>query len=367
MIEYIAIRIRKFRAAFESHAIKPFSPIRGEKGWDEGGDEVVRLPAPPSPQPLSLHRRERDFNAGLCLLIPVFCLLTACSLYQPSALPSRDGIMPGETIAVEGNQNVYAVARKYSVSMRELIVLNNIKAPFTLRSGQRLTLPANKVSGEAYMAGGMPPVSGAATAPVEEAALPPIQVPTFSSSAKPGPQPGNSVIGAPVTSAPVEALNTPSPPPKPLATTVSGSTHVASVTPPSSTESIPTPSMSFSWPVQGPILSAFGPKGQGLSNDGINIVAPKGAPVVAAANGIVAYAGNEMKGFGNLVLIRHQGGWVTAYAHLDRALVNKDAVVARGDMIGTVGKTGNVPSPQLHFETRFNGKPVDPSGVIKSQ
>ncbi len=119
------------------------------------------------------------------------------------------------------------------------------------------------------------------------------------------------------------------------------------------------------WPVQGPILSGFGPKGQGLSNDGVNIGAPKGSPVVAAANGVVVYAGNEMKGFGNLVLIRHEGGWVTAYAHLDRMLVTKDSIVAQGDEIGTVGKTGNVGSPQLHFETRFGGKPVDPAGVVK--
>jgi murein DD-endopeptidase MepM/ murein hydrolase activator NlpD len=117
--------------------------------------------------------------------------------------------------------------------------------------------------------------------------------------------------------------------------------------------------------VQGPVLSKFGPKGQGLSNDGVNIAAPKGSPVVAASNGIVVYAGNEMKGFGNLVLIRHQGGWVTAYAHLDRTLVAKDAVVAKGDMIGTVGKTGNVASPQLHFETRFKDKPIDPDSIIK--
>jgi murein DD-endopeptidase MepM/ murein hydrolase activator NlpD len=73
-----------------------------------------------------------------------------------------------------------------------------------------------------------------------------------------------------------------------------------------------------------------------------------------------------MKGFGNLILIRHSNGWVTAYAHLDRILVSKDAVVAQNDMIGTVGKTGNVPSPQLHFETRQEGKPVDPSSVVKS-
>ncbi len=119
------------------------------------------------------------------------------------------------------------------------------------------------------------------------------------------------------------------------------------------------------WPVQGPVLSGFGPKGQGVNNDGVNIGAPKGAPVVASAAGNVVYAGDDMKGFGNLILIRHEGGWVTAYAHLDRVLVAKDSVVAQGDMIGTVGKTGNITSPQLHFEVRHNGKVVDPKGLIK--
>ena len=112
------------------------------------------------------------------------------------------------------------------------------------------------------------------------------------------------------------------------------------------------------------MLSGFGPKGQGVNNDGVNIGAPKGAPVVAAGNGIVAYAGNDMKGFGNLILIRHEGGWVTAYAHLDRILVSKDAAVAQGDMIGTVGKTGNISSPQLHFEIRQKNKPVDPTSLL---
>ncbi len=118
------------------------------------------------------------------------------------------------------------------------------------------------------------------------------------------------------------------------------------------------------WPVQGPLLSSYGPKGQGLNNDGVNIGAPKGAPIVAAAPGIVVYAGSDLKGFGNLILIRHRGGWVTAYAHLDRMLVAKDAVVAQGDMIGTVGRTGNVSSPQIHFETRHGGRPVDPKSVV---
>lgn len=114
-----------------------------------------------------------------------------------------------------------------------------------------------------------------------------------------------------------------------------------------------------------PSFLLFGPKGKGLDNDGLNIAAPKGSPVKAAEGGMVAYAGNEMKGFGNLVLIRHEGGWVTAYAHLERLVVAKDTIVAKGDMIGTVGTTGGVTSPQLHFETRQRGKPVDPELMMK--
>lgn len=324
-------------------------------------------------------------------------LISGCAIFSPPPvnLPSRSGITPGETITVQGNQNVYAVAKQYDVSMREIIVLNNMRAPFTLRSGQKLVLPANKL-GESDPYGlasytnpsNAPPVSGgyssssssASVAPtpisasssgVEQEELPPIQSAPISSaplSPPPSPISGSSMQSAPLTApgpatSPVTELNAPSPAPKTVPTTAVQAASAAE----NKTASPPTPSVNFKWPVQGPVLSGFGPKGQGLSNDGVNIGAPKGAPVIAAGNGIVVYAGNEMKGFGNLVLIRHQGGWVTAYAHLDRALVNKDAVVDQGDMIGTVGKTGNVPSPQLHFETRYNGKPVDPAGVIQAQ
>ncbi|MDP9128365.1 MAG: M23 family metallopeptidase [Pseudomonadota bacterium] len=302
------------------------------------------------------------------LFLSLFLVVTVmggCSFMQPAHLPARSGIARGETITVEGNQNVYAVARQHNVSMRELIVLNRLKAPFILRKGQKLTLPADTLGGEtSYISSSgpndgssmPPPVAAPTSTVIEQTSLPPIQVaplPPVHSAPPVAVNARSSASGAPTSVTPVTALNTPTPAPKPVTTTVGSPAGSGSA------------DMTFAWPVQGPVLSGFGPKAQGLTNDGINIAAPKGAPVVAAASGIVVYAGNEMKGFGTLVLIRHQGGWVTAYAHLDRALVNKDAVVARGDMIGTVGKTGNVPSPQLHFETRFNGKPVDPAGVIK--
>ena len=108
------------------------------------------------------------------------------------------------------------------------------------------------------------------------------------------------------------------------------------------------------------MVSTFGAKPGGLHNDGINIAAERGAPVRAAGDGIVAYAGNELRGFGELVLIRHDDGWVTAYGHNEDLLVDRGETVERGQIIGRVGATGSVSSPQLHFEIRKGIEAVDP-------
>jgi len=314
-------------------------------------------------------RKHARVLRAICLLSSVFCLLSCTAFGPPQAnFPDREGIIPGETVTVQGNQNIYVVAQQYHVPMRDLIVLNNIKPPFTLRAGDKLTLPAgHRGAGASEMATAssmqMPPPGPASVTAVEATSLPPVQ-----SAPLPPPSAGAKYANTPKPSTPsAEVLTTPSPV-KPMQSTAAppGGQPLASLTPPEITPPPEAPDISFKWPVQGPVLSPFGPKGQGLNNDGVNIGAPKGAPVVAAASGIVVYAGNEMKGFGNLILIRHQGGWVTAYAHLDRTLVSKDAVVAAGDEIGTVGKSGSVSSPQLHFETRYQGKPVDPAGVVKN-
>ena len=132
-------------------------------------------------------------------------------------------------------------------------------------------------------------------------------------------------------------------------------------------ETAPTPSQKFLWPVKGEVISGFGQSATGLRNDGINISAPRGTAVRAADNGVVTYAGNELRGFGNLVLIRHAGGWVTAYAHLDGIDVQTGAEVQRGQIVGRVGQTGNVAEPQLHFEIRRNGAPVNPREFLAAQ
>ena len=116
----------------------------------------------------------------------------------------------------------------------------------------------------------------------------------------------------------------------------------------------------FRWPARGRILSSFGEKSNGQVNDGINIAVPEGTSIRASENGTVIYAGNELQGFGNLVLVRHEGDWVTAYAHNSELMVRRGDTVQRGQIIARAGSTGNVTTPQLHFEIRQGSKPVDP-------
>ena len=120
------------------------------------------------------------------------------------------------------------------------------------------------------------------------------------------------------------------------------------------------------WPVKGKIISEYGAKPNGLKNEGINIAVPEGTGVRAAESGVVAYAGNELKGYGNLVLIRHEGGWVTAYAHAKELFVKRGDIVRRGDVIAKAGQTGSVSSPQLHFEVRKGATAMDPLKFLAS-
>jgi murein DD-endopeptidase MepM/ murein hydrolase activator NlpD len=121
---------------------------------------------------------------------------------------------------------------------------------------------------------------------------------------------------------------------------------------------------SFRWPVRGRVITSFGPKPNGLQNDGIDLAVPQGTPVKAADDGVVAYAGNELKGYGNLVLIRHSNGYVTAYAHASEILVRRGETVKRGQVIAKAGETGSVKSPELHFEIRKGATPVDPAQFL---
>lgn len=145
--------------------------------------------------------------------------------------------------------------------------------------------------------------------------------------------------------APVAVAAVPDPPP------------IATATPPSDPQ---TDGVEFRWPVDGAVVNRFGPTGDDGFSDGIGIAAETGTPILAAADGTVAYAGNELRGYGNLLLIRHQEGWVTAYAHTDRMLVERGDNVLAGQVIATVGNSGSVSEPKLHFEIRQGSDAVDP-------
>jgi murein DD-endopeptidase MepM/ murein hydrolase activator NlpD len=150
-------------------------------------------------------------------------------------------------------------------------------------------------------------------------------------------------------------------------------------TPPSASSSAPGPSQAavaeagrgrFIWPIRGEIISQFGVTGLGRRNDGVDVKSPQGTVVHAAASGSVVYAGDQVPGFGNLVLVKHADGWVTAYAHLDKVSVQMRQTVTQGQEIGEVGQSGGVGEPQLHFEVRYaptpadKAKPVDPLLVL---
>jgi len=134
---------------------------------------------------------------------------------------------------------------------------------------------------------------------------------------------------------------------------------VSAATPVKATEAtgaLPT----FRWPVRGKVITSYGAKTNGKANDGINLAVPEGTPVKAAEDGVVAYSGNELKGYGNLVLVRHSNGYVTAYAHASELLVKRGDTIKRGQIIAKSGQSGEVGSPQLHFEIRKGSSPVDP-------
>jgi len=246
-------------------------------------------------------------------LRPPYLLVPGQALRMPQ---SRD-------YTVQRGDSVYAISRRFGVDMTTIVRLNNIPSPYTIHVGQRLQLPGN--AGPGTQVASAPPASSASSAGASSSA-------TSAAGAPTGP------TTKPV--APARVVSVPRPPAR------AGN--------------------GFVWPVEGRVVSSFGSKTGGRHNDGLNIAAPKGTPVRAAENGVVAYAGKEIRGFGNLLLIKHDGGLITAYAHADSLLVARGDIVTRGQVIAKVGKTGGVDNPQLHFEVRRGTKAVDPGQFLPS-
>lgn len=241
---------------------------------------------------------------------------------------------------VTNGQTLSSISRQYGIPLSTLAAANGMDTNSQVRIGQKLTLPG---------------AAGATTAVA--AAAPKVVAPTVAATTKP-------VAAAQAAVAPVAAAT------KPVVAAATAVVEpkaqtIAAVKPSETPEEARVADgVQFRWPVRGRVISGFGPKPGGQQNEGINVSVPEGTSVKAAEDGVVAYAGSELKGYGNLVLIKHSDGWVTAYAHNSELDVKKGDTVKRGQIIAKAGQTGSVTSPQVHFEIRKGSQPVDPSSHL---
>jgi murein DD-endopeptidase MepM/ murein hydrolase activator NlpD len=219
---------------------------------------------------------------------------------------------------VKRGESGIAIARAYGVPWRVIVDLNQLEEPYILREGQRIVLPTA--------------ASVQSMTLEQRAAAFTIDIDDIITGGEPAV--ADNAPAAPSGAQPV-------PPSSPIAEPKAFAGR-------------------FSWPLTGPLLRRFGPLGNGRVSEGINIAVPNGTPIRAAADGVVAYAGDAIAVFGGLILIKHGSGWITAYGHTDKILVTRGQKVRRGEIIARAGESGSVDQPQLHFEIRDKRKPVDP-------
>lgn len=274
---------------------------------------------------------------------------------------------PPREYRVRPGDSLYEISRLFGTDTREIVRLNDLSAPYALRNGERLRLPTPTTEQRVARREASPVASlqqrwRSFFAPQRGnsnrvASLSPVAAPPE----KPVPKSAESILGISM-----EDLFSRKTGPVPLPSETSSRTIQASASTAPVHVSAPPPrsGRAFAWPVRGRVLSGYGPKKGGLHNDGINIAVRRGTPVQAAENGVVVYAGDGLEGYGNLVLIRHQDRWVTAYGHMDRVNVRKGDILRRGQTIGTAGSTGSVETPQLHFEIRRGTKALDPKPLL---
>lgn len=347
----------------------------------------------------------RIFNQALLLII-LALLLASCGTAEwpprgqsegqvssstPATSTSNLSFISATAVRVGPGDTLYAISRRHKVSLRAVIDANGLQPPFILKVGQRLALPQGRrhrvISGDtlygvaqrydvdpyetARLNGLKPPflihVDEFLLIPVGDNAPPvaPVRVSskavTSESLVPPavGSTSDSKSIAPPASRAPKNVSRTVRPEPQGAVPKVSQSASRSVIDATRQAPALP-PGSRFIWPVEGRVITGFGARQGGLRNDGINISAPRGTPIRAADTGVVAYVGNELRGFGNLVLIKHKDGWISAYAHTERLNVRKGDKVRRGQKIASVGASGGVSRPQLHFELRRHKRAVDP-------
>jgi murein DD-endopeptidase MepM/ murein hydrolase activator NlpD len=355
-------------------------------------------------------------------------LIEANHLQPPYRVQAHQALFvpPPATYRVQAGDSVEGIAATLGVDEDALAAANGLRQPYHMRVGQILRVPGGiggegtpePVTAEPGFEGTAPPPRSTISAqplappPVGPSAPPSYSAPspptspsyapqsypqpnyaqpsyapqsyppqsypakTYSSPtalAPPPPRPAQTALNAPAGAPPQQIIPQmvhPEPPaaqPPPVAPHAAEAAPAAPATQTAMTSPVAGEGPHFLRPVAGPVTQGFGADGAGNTNEGINISAPAGTPVRSAAAGTVIYAGNELPAFGNLVLIRHEGGWVTAYGHLDSIGVERGAAVTQGQTIGAVGKTGSAKTPQLHFEVRQGSKPVDPAPFLSGK
>ncbi|KRQ98449.1 peptidoglycan DD-metalloendopeptidase family protein [Bradyrhizobium valentinum] len=280
------------------------------------------------------YKGPRTLSPGQQLIIPrqTATAAPAPALAPPASKPVAAAAAAPSVHIVNRGDTLMSIARRNQVPVAELAKANNLDQTAKLSLGMKLTVPGSKSAAAAPAA---QPVAAAAPAqPVAAVAAPATKM---------------AAAGGPPQSARLASATTNVMEEKPVV-------EQASIKPGEATGALPT----FRWPVRGKVITSYGAKTNGKSNDGINLAVPEGTPVKAAEDGVVAYSGNELKGYGNLVLVRHSNGYVTAYAHASELLVKRGDTIKRGQIIAKSGQSGEVGSPQLHFEIRKGSSPVDP-------
>jgi murein DD-endopeptidase MepM/ murein hydrolase activator NlpD len=260
-------------------------------------------------------------------------LAAAAPAMAPTTRPAAAVSAPPSIHFVNRGDTLAGIARKNHVSVAELARANGLEPSAKLKLGTKLTVPG------ARTAAAVPAVP----APLAAAPVAVVQQPATVATV-----PATRVATA---AAPQQSAR--------LAQATANIEEKPAEAPAKATEAtgaLPT----FRWPVRGKVITSYGAKTNGKANDGINLAVPEGTPVKAAEDGVVAYSGNELKGYGNLILVRHSNGYVTAYAHASELLVKRGDAIKRGQIIAKSGQSGEVASPQLHFEIRKGSSPVDP-------
>lgn len=326
----------------EARAMQPESGIRP-------GGKLKQARDNPSARAIEVQPKDTLYDISRRYSVNLRALIETNALEPPYALSAGDTVFlpPPNVHVVEKGETLYSVSRRYNVDTRSLALLNGMQRPWAVYPGDELVLPplAREQQREA--------VKPLAPMVIAKAA-PPLMAPVAKTPATKSPvavpidDKAISLTGTTATSA-VKAE------PKPPVVQ-------AAASPPAAPKyTTPAGGRDFIWPVSGEVLKGYGPGADGGRNDGVNISATKGADVRAAAGGEVVYAGNELAGFGNLILIRHPGGWVTAYAHSDALLVKEGDLVKQGQPIASAGATGSASTTQVHFELRKGKEPVDPT------